>query len=43
MGDGSLGPSLIVCPASWCVTTGVPRFTAKFAPSFNAVVVAGTT
>ena len=41
MGDGSLGPSLRSSPRRpWC-TTGVPDFT-KFAPSFNAVVVAGT-
>ena len=40
MGDGSLGPSLIVCPASLVYNWGA-EFT-KFAPSFNAVVVAGT-
>ena len=39
MGDGSLGPSLIVCPASLVYNWGA-EFT-KFAPSFNAVVVAG--
>lgn len=40
MGNGSLGPSLIVCPASLVYNWGA-EFT-KFAPSFNAVVVAGT-
>lgn len=39
-GDGRLHPSLIVCPAS-LVYNWAAEF-AKFAPSFNAVVVAGT-
>ena len=38
--DGGPYPSLIVCPASLVYNWGAEF--AKFAPSFNAVVVAGT-
>ena len=41
MGNGSLGPSLIVCPASLGVQLGC-RNSPSSPPSFNAVVVAGT-